>query len=427
MALTLYQEANKIDGDLKYPHSCKYPALFSATSTMVSTYYDFKYHWRVYDYTGLLIDKYSGPTEDLIGRFNPVKIIESFLVEDLSEVKGITAIEYLKEYRITVQEFYDGEDQGTEEEYNKSIGGGLGYNQTDSIEPYTITNEKWGDFLTNQQPEIYMKMSEGTRGSWMLPTNTNFAPFDSIRYHINYEYATGDIFEWVYGLDPHYFYDFDPTGTTIENISSIAIKIPIGYKTLTETVVYRYGYWSGGVWYNSAHAGQVGVGTHLTNVTPLDLMVRTQSGSTRVSNEYRWDIGLCDNKDITISWINSYGGIDIFNFNKVRKDTISNKRKNYIHNNYDSSSNGLYTNTTKTNKTTYLNDKQYTYNIKTDLLNKSEIELLKGLWVSDNIEMIIDDIVYPITAITNKQPISYKENPEFIMYKFDVSYAKIMR
>jgi len=431
MALTLYQEANdKSTSTTYYPHSVNKPGLFTCLSSEVANYYDFQYVFTIYDSTGLLLTKYVSPNKDSLGIFNSSVVLKSLVGVggnyNNEEVTSITSIDYMVEYRVKVQEYYDGALQGSASSYNKSLSANLTYNENDSLLPYEIQNERYQDFLTNQEPDKYFNQSLGTRSSWILPNqcaiNTVSYDFDRIEYRIKIWSGT----YWkkiLYYLIPSTTYSFINSASTINDSINATIKIPVGFLSLAETTVNRLGYTDNTGWVSDVDTDiNILDGETYDRIEYLELSL--SDNNVTVSESYYWNIDECSNNDITISWKNVYGGLDFMNFNKVRMDKIVNKRKSYLHNSFEQSSNSFFNSTDKTNYSVYSSDKEYFLNVKTDLLQKHEIDLLKGLWYSDEIGMYIDNNYYPILAITNIVEIPSKEKPSFVMYKFDIKYAK---
>jgi len=436
MALTLYQKSNDTEklGEI-YPHSCNYPGFFSCISTYATLKYDFQYIFRIYDSSGLILEKYNSPNKDNLGVFNSSVVIKNFLEISLDEVFTPTSTNYFKEYRVTVQEYYDGSEQGTEVYYEKSLGGNLYYNQTDSLLPYTITNDRFRDFYTNQIPDVQYKQTLGTRGTWILSNDSSLGSYDEIKITCYMQLGDSDYVEWEYSLEPLTQYDFDTTtGSTIEDASSLGIQIPVGYATLVESSVDRIGYRDipSGLWHADT-GSQTGINTQISQSFRMIRMdVQLYYLGSSVSPKYSWKFPTatwdtdCVSKNITINWENVYGGIDFFDFNMVRDDKITNNTKVYEHNNFTYNSNYLYTDTSKRNMSVYNSDKIYSMNLKTDFLSKSEIELLKGLWFSNLLTVYIDGVQYPIVSITKSVEIPSKEKVGFVMYKINVIYSKII-
>jgi hypothetical protein len=429
MAITTIQHGNDLDGSLYYPHSCNYPAFFTCSSTDAANYYDFKYLFRVYDSTGLIYETYKVPSNNLLGVFNPSKITKSYISSDLSATEDMEALDYQFEYRVTVEEYFDGALIGTEVEFDKSLAGNLTYNFTDSKIPYVIENNKVGEILTNQTPDIYYNQSLNTFADWVFTTNTHGQSVDYVRYEVKY-FRESDSREirFVYSISNPSTYSFLPGDATVNSASTSTYKFPVGFGNLREATVDKVGWYeSDGTYHATPLIGQAGIDSNVDEeYTRVSLSVSLYEGSAIVSEEYNWNLIQCNNKDVSISWINSYGGIDFFNFNKIRTDVATNERNSYMHNSFEYSSNKIFNSTSRTNVSTYENNKEYLFGLKTDLLGKHEIELLKGFWLSEEIGLYLEDVLYPITSITNTQEIRYKEIPEFIMYIIQVAYSKIM-
>jgi len=428
MSLSIIQHGNDLDGSLIFPHSANKPAFFTCSSTQASNYIDFKYLFRIYDDSGEIYSIYKSPSTNLLGVLNPAKIIKSYLEKDFTPSETVDTIIYEKEYRVTVEEYYDGVLTGTEVDFDKSLGGNLIYNQTDSIFPYTIENNRVGDFLVNNEPDLYYKMSLDTQASWMVPINQDTTPFDRVRYYVVYTYSNGLRYTWVYDIPISSTYGFTASDATINDSDESTVKVPIGFGTLKNAIVNRVGFWdSNNNWYDSVAINQDGIDSNIvSSATRDELIIMLSNSGTTVSPQYKYKLSQCDSKNVSLIWENVYGGISFFNFNKIRTDEIGNKRQAYIHNTLEYSSNKLFNDLNKSNTTTYSNEKYYNINLKSDFINKAEIELLKDLWLSEEVYLNIDGVNYPIVAITNSQEIRYKENPEMIQYKFSVQYGKII-
>jgi len=431
MSLTIIKHGNDLNGGLYYPHSCNFPAFFTCSSTQAANYYDFKYLFKVYDESGEIFQIYKSPSKDLEGVFNPSKIIKSFLEEDLLSLDSLEYILYQKEYRVTVQEFYNTSLQGSEIDFDKSLGGNLSYNFTDSKLPYIIENNRVGEFLTNQTPDALFTQSLNTRASWLYTTDDNTQEIDWIEYWVTYRYTDGSYRKYAYKINKPSTYYFNANGSNIYSADESTIKLPLGFGNLKETTVDRIGYWidpndddiSNRV--SDTQTAQPGIDSNVVATaerTRLD--VQLFYDTSYISGKYSWDLSECSNKDITINWSNIYGGIDFFNFNQVKNENLSTKRKTYQHNSFD---NDYYNSTERTNETTYSSEKEYEFSLRTKYLNKEEIDLLKGLWLTDNLIMYIDDVAYPIQSLVKSQTISDLERPEFVAYILKVKYSKIIR
>ena len=433
--ITLYQTGNEIKGggDV-YPHSCNYPAMFTCKSTYFDLKYDLKYVFRIYDSNGLIFEQYNSPDKNGLGVFNSSLIIKNFLSYSIQETKILTNIDYLKEYRVTVQEYYDEALQGSEVNYDKSIGGNLSYNEFNSILPYKITNNRFGNFLTNQDPTKRFKQTKNTRASWILPNDSSFKTWNRIIISTYLRLNDGDYVTWVYEISSQTTYDFDKTDATINSAENGTIKIPIGYKTLTESAVTRLGFYDANdVWHTDTFA-QIGVNTHLGQAY---IMIRQDiqlyDVGTEVSPKYSWyfnesftDIQ-CYNKTITIIWKNKYGGTDFFNFNKVRNDKIESNKSFYSHSTILEENNKYFDDLSSNNYGVIDNEINYLIKVRSNFVSKHEIDLLKSLWDSDEIGMYIEDDYYPIISLTDTVEIPSKETIGFILYEFDIKYAKIIR
>ena len=435
MALTIRKNTNTIatGSSLVYPHSVHKQAYAVVSSTNSLLYIDFRYYFTITDVDGEIFNRYATPDKDGYGAFNVAEVVKSFMAQNLTPVAEVsTPIELLKEYQVTVQEYYDGALQGAITNFPKSLGGNLRYNENDSIMPFTVTNNRFGNFLTDLDNSKIYTQSTGTEASIELPIPSSLFGYDEVRYKILYKTPSSNVeYLVLYNIPISAFYNF--AIAALQDSSEAVVKVPIGYGTLAKTYIHRLGYWDESDVWHTQDAYSTGVGTHLTGIYPVGIELYTSSSlDANQQGNYKWNITTdknfavsgngCDNKSITIIWEGINGGLEFFNFNKVREDSISSKRKTYIHNSLVDYRNDL----DKTNVSTYENIREYKFNVKSDLLSKFEIDYLKGLWLSDKVLMNIDGINYPITAITDKAVIPSKEKPSFVMYKFDVEYAKII-
>jgi len=463
MAITIHQVPNNIeDASLIYPHSSNVGSYITAISTIYSNYFDFQYHFRIYDDSGLIFDTLQTPTHNGLGILNIKNVIESFTTMNLDSVEQVTSTEFLKEYKISVQEFYSNvisttnieapADHGTETFATKSLAANYRYNENDSIIPFKIDNVNWGNIFTNMQPRLRYKTGWQATASMYIAGDTDPTYFPGVEYSkivyilhsktINPAHPWyGLVTKWFYTLMPLAQYSFDPTDLTVtSDYIRGALKVPVGIKNLDVTSIHREGYINPetGVWVSTSitqtgilHNLQSGIDSGDVEIVGLD--IRLQDGTTWidesdvVSNIYSWDFNPCDTKEIDINWQNSYGGIDYFSFNKIREDEMIGKQKSYKHNSLKISSNRVHNELNETNISSYSNDNAYIIEVKTDFLKKHEIDLLKGLFSSAKQTMWIDGERYVINRISNKQKVALKEKPGFIMYKFKVEYSKIIR
>ncbi len=437
MALTKYQHSNKFESGNLYPHSQEFPGLFSAYGSNSATKFDFRYIYRIYNQSGLMYETYITPGDNGIGWFDASKIVKTLFERNFAIVNAVTPTNNIHEYIVTVAEFYDSAEQGSESTFSKSMVSNLSYNEVDSRFPFEINNQQWGKFLTNMEPNKRYMQTNLTEASWFFMNDSSFEDIDKIKYLIKFKHPIlGTVNQWVYTLDPLAFYTFSAASGTVESATNAVGKIPIGYATLadTSTLIDRLGFFdSANVWHPSAASGQPGVAHGLTGFIPIELIVRTEEAGSPVSQDYIWEIPECNTSDknqLTIMWENIYGGLDFFNFNKIRTDSIGNKPKRYVHNSYKASTTNRYryNEIDKANESTYTADKNYGLILRTGFLQAHEINMLKGLWNSNYIVLHDGTDFIPVNLEDTSKVINYdKQKQELVMYKIKLSYSKIIK
>ena len=430
MSLTKYQTGNDLSSSKTlYPNSIKYPSFYTALSTVVNNYYDFKYVFKVYDSTGLILTKYATPNSNLLGIFDASQVVKSLIEDyDLQEVTSITNVGHSVEYKVSVQEYYDGALQGSEQDYNKGLAGNLYYNETDALLPYVISNEHYQDFYTNQLHTKFYNQSVGSRGSWLLPNSSTINSVDYKYDRLEYRVKIWNGTAWksiLYYITVSDLYTFDKTTSTVNSSNKAVIKIPIGFASLKETTVNRLGYDDSAGWHTSTATG-INILDGETYDRIENLTVRLSYLNSGVSETYKWKIDECNNKDITVSWENVLGGTEIFPFNKVRNDKIVNDIKAYTHNSIVTASNRLYNDINKSNVSIFNSDKNYVIKLKTAYLTKNDVALLKGLFYSNKIGIYIDNNYYPVIAVNNVNEVPSKERPQLTSFNLELTYGKVI-
>lgn len=446
MSLTIKQMPNNIeDSNYIYPHASQSPAFIVVSSSNVAGYYDFQYHFRIYDTNNLVFESLQTPTEDGYGILNVKNIIESLTEMDFNEVSSVSSTNHLAEYKITCQEFYSETtgvitdppaDHGTEDSFSISLAANYKYNQTDSVIPFSIINNRWGNFLSDMESEKTYKGGVNAVANIWASGDTSFQTITKYVYILHVKNKSSlEILKWFYSLDPLATYTFNSAATDPATAINGIVKIPAGISNLDETTIQREGYLtSDGTWTTDS-ASQTGILANITSAYEvIGLEMRIQNGNTFidtsdvVSDILIWNFDNCANKDISLSWENSYGATDYFSFNLVRQDKLNSKLSTFYHNTYSIDSSGLMLNDlSENNIDAYDNINSYEFEIKTEFLNKEEIQFLKGLFNSNKVVMFIDSIRYPVIRISNQQIISSKEKIGLILYKFKVQYGKIIK
>ncbi len=424
MSITITQTTNQLDSSasLYFPHSLNKPSYNRCLSTEYNHYIDFKYIYNVYTIDGLIYTIRKSPVLDGYGEFNPEKILQTYLDDTLLYETTPEYKDMFLEYRVSVQEYYDGSLQGTEIFFSdKSLGANYLYNFNSTIKPYKIENTDETRFLCMNKEDVWYKQQLDSKSNWVfIPDNSG----DYIYYDVYYNFSGGTI-KYIYAIYITPDYEFDPLSTTIVSTEHSGISLPIGFGTLRESIVQKIGYYDENNIYHSTTGTQTGIDSNMSDEYIREKMVvYVKSGSTSITGEYKFQL-TCDNvRTATINWINVYGGQDFFNFEKFEEDTIKSNKSVYMKDSYDITSGKRIDSTLVGNFEIYNNIRTYEIELTTNLLTEAEIELLKGLWISNKVELELDGEILPVVSLDNSKKIPSLEIDKKFYYKIKVLYSK---
>ena len=414
MSLTIKQQGNDYGVNL-IPGSVNKKIYYTVLSSEAQDHISFMYNFKVYDTTGVIYETKKPPTENMLGVFNPQTIVKHYIENIIDASSSVETFRYMKEITIGVQEYWNGSLQGSEVMFEKSVYSNLLYNQTDSILPYNILNNTTQKFLTTMEDGYTYSQYIFTDAS--ISYNINNIGTDYIYYYIKTNDGV-DFYEYKYRKSITSTYEYD-TATALHDTLSSTHRIPVGMKTINGTTLYKMGYTKNGTWHTST-------GTQTGYMTNMESEITELKISNGTYN-YKWKIRCGEKNEITLIWENVIGGTDFYNFTSYSTDKMVHNTENYIHNTNELNSSDKYVNDiNKNNMDVYYSKTDYEFRVRTDYLMDHDIELLKGLYISDNIVMYKDGIKYPVLSLMKTKSLVDKKKPRMIIYESELKYSKII-
>jgi len=421
MAITLIQSPNN-DGNNttgRFPHAKTGMQVSTFKSDKYSNYEDFMYYIEIENNkTG---NKYSNlipPLEDGgLSYYNLGQAVQNSVWYDYTPAtKNIIKSEnYIASYNVKYYEYYNSTIQIPSLVEKTYVVGNMilnvyndGIDQINLLD-YICNNDK-GKFLTNVNKTLRLKKDD-------------YASFkvlnvkEPIDIDTNIKYLMYDIYlndgTIISGSKSNHYSAKDPTD--VDNTSSV-LELPIGPKNIDELFVTTIKLSNGYIFV---------VNDILTiNTSNIDYYyVWTDSNThTQSSQKYKIDV-YCDKDDNLISWENSLGGTDYFNFSKRDKKVITTNQKTYEKNKYDWSGE-YYNRVSKRGDTVYQNKYREVYTLYSPYLDTFELEYIEGLFYSENIEMLIDGKWYAGLNLKKKATIIQKGDTGMKQYKFEIEIDK---
>ena len=409
MAITKLRTSNSISSSVsKFPHDRIYPAIFICSSSESSNYIDFKYVFKLYTEDGLIHTFETSQNTNGYGVYDINQIISDILNNEYSNSLG--TFKMMQEYRVSVQEYYISALQGTPTFFDKCQMSERKDNYNGSVYPFT-----WQD-LTNKilSDGLNLTLRQNKETTAMINMQSTH-PNPNADYYV-YEVLFENGIKWQFTKELAGDYEFSASDTSIDNADDSGNFIAAGYKDLLTTAITKVGYWDASdVWHAST-----GAATGITNVsnatTPTELWLYSPYDN---SSKIHWKLTDCDNKLITLHWLNAYGGFEFFNFNKYRTDILSINKDIYKSKEVDSL---LFSDNSKANKRILQKDVSFNFIVNSNFLTNDEMVYLKSLWISEKIYADIDGVQIPVIIEDTSKEV-YKEDKKLFAYKINLLYA----
>jgi len=419
MAITLKQVGNTVSSGLVYPHDKKNPAFYIADSSQVGNYIDFKYVFVLTDYEGTITTYNATPTINGYGYFDANKYISKKLNTEYSN--SISYFRAVYDYKVTVQEFYNGSLQGVVGLFTR----GLLAERTDNEDRNIYPNawKQMRNFLLSNALEKNIRQDRNTEAYTCVYNASRLEDgyITSIGHiDVYYEALFDTGYKWRFELQLSNYYDFTAgVGSALESSTSGAF-VPVGIKTLETTSLNRLGYWDlSNVWHSST-----GAATGIYDVPSFGgdiISFEVWKFISGVEERAKYTITNCDNKIITAHWINQVGGYDFMNFNKYRTDRLKTVSDEYNASNY---ADWQQINDNDNHNVHKIGiQQQYTFDLITDYLTLDEINYLKSLWGSEKVYLSIDGVIVPVNIVDKTEQIYRKDKSKLFQYKVSFEYA----
>ena len=155
------------------------------------------------------------------------------------------------------------------------------------------------------------------------------------------------------------------------------------------------------------------------------MTIKAQQSGTDKSELYRIDIkeGCSKYGNNDVYFLNRYGAVESFRFNRVRKDNYNVSRKQYKQNPYQLSGNTYtYSTSSKSNSNYYTEAKQVT-TLNSDWISESESQWLKELIESPMIWMLDNDILKAINIVNSDYETKYQVNDKIFNLTIQVEHS----
>ena len=209
--------------------------------------------------------------------------------------------------------------------------------------------------------------------------------------------------DWLYALNDgtldHLYVDFSGGSTTnITAPSSDIVRFPIGANI----------------------PGGIPSGTTSYTIEPRD----SASGAVGSSFTITIDDRCSKYNSVDLFFLNKYGGIESFRFNKVRRDNFAIDRRNYRKNPYTLSG-GVYSyDRLQHSKTTYYSQMTQTTTLNSDNITEAEAEWLKQLLNSPLVWMY-DTALIPVNITTSDYEQRYHINDKVFNLAIEIEHSFI--
>ena len=415
MALTIVQQPATVT-DYKFIHGSTYPTFYTATDTLSSTKSDFKYVFTTKTSDGVVGNTKNSPRIlEGLGAFDSQPIVNN-LVSSMFQptiTNWTTCSDLIRQYRVDIQEFYDGIVQTPVTDYAKALV--FKQNKEDFIFSNYVLTDSTKKMLTDKTGITPIRRTDYSTMRLLNASMyaTTYAPYISQPYSILYTIRNTDGSGYIYSLhNPNpYWYTTIPINSNnlsfddqAKTISKRILEIPTGPKNLSGVTLDLI--WVLGTPGNpdlpiSPAFPTPGWQVFMNpNMDYYDVSCYTWPLGY-VSKQYRYKI-VCDTPNkppIQLQWENLLGGMDSFLFtlvntktnsyvsNTMQKNkyqqghasTYSGNKNHYIGNNiYDRGTTQIY------------NEQTTTYTLNTDFLTQAQCNDLESLWQSNYIFANID-------------------------------------
>ena len=418
MALTIKQQPG-ISSSNKYVHESGYPTYYCIYDPLYYTYADFKYGFSIYTTQGLLNKSITYPhIANGAGFLSLNQILKTQFYPDFNPTVTNTQFAAcpgsIINYRVVGESYYSGQSQTTVN-FNKVIAINANYDSF-NLDDYVLKTNK-NKALTKRDSVTPLKL-EASQHATLRFLNGRLIYNSTSKNSFLYE-----LFLTVYKVDgnvnlytsyvnnPYWSANLNgisAVNTTLQDLKGVMVEAGVGPKNITNL------YWN---WISTGKGSKtISMGNALVKPTltcgdvyKVEAYAWPYGTAGRTSQPYWYEVTCeCKHTPIELAWKNELGGYDYFNFNKVSTKLIETNRDTF------------YKNRDKMNTTTYqishtnydrgetVNriDMEDKYVVNTNLITKTEAQLLIDLWVSSDVYCFISAAWYPIiieqgSVITN--------------------------
>lgn len=448
MAISLVQQPSTIT-DNKFIHGSTYPTYYTATSDNATMYSDFKYVFTTTATEGV-IGRTKNNVRQLenLGAFDSQPIVRPLVSSMFQPTINTwtTCSDSIRQYRVDIQEFYNGVTQSSVTNYTKSII--FKQNKEDFLYSNYLLNEATKKMLTEKTGITPIRRTDFSTMRFLNASmfNTTYAPYISQPYSILFQLFTGNgqesfIYSW------HYPNPFWYTGIPIlpsstldaqTTISKRLIEIPTGPANLsgsTLDLIWIIGADGTSIAVTPGYATPGHLVFNMTNITHYDVWAYTYPlGDVSIKYRYKFECENVNKPSIQLQWENNCGGIDSFLFTKVNTKTNSISSNVITKNKYQQGHATTYTG----NRNQYIgynsydrgteqifNEQTTTYTLNSDLLTQAQCNDLESLWNSNfvfaNIGGTYRDF-YPVISMSEAVVIKTTKGG-LRQYSFDIQFS----